>query len=361
LLHLFRWTGLALFALMLVVLCFASALKGVSAQPKKSAALVSPLRGLVRGLGAPPTPPAPVVESPMSYALTAQGLPTQAQNADETLASATGVLVPELRFSSRFPAQGQAIRVVLEHPLKDANTALPFSQEGLVMLAGKQRYPLYPFNETKVRGLLPVDPLQTPSPISIKVVNAQGQLLAQDSITVKPAGFKKQWIVVSKKTSGLEPEAGELEAIQRLKDMESPQRLWGDAFVAPVPECMNSPFGVQRYYNGKFSGNYHKGVDQRSPLGRTIKAVAAAKVQIARPYQLHGGTVGLDHGQGLTSVYIHMSKILVKPGQVVQQGEAIGLVGSTGFASGPHLHWGLYVHGVPINPMAGWVTLSPCS
>jgi murein DD-endopeptidase MepM/ murein hydrolase activator NlpD len=73
-------------------------------------------------------------------------------------------------------------------------------------------------------------------------------------------------------------------------------------------------------------------------------------VQIARMYRLHGGTVGIDHGQGIGSIYIHMSSIKVKPGDIVKKGDTIGTVGSTGFATGPHLHWGMYVNGLPINP-----------
>jgi murein DD-endopeptidase MepM/ murein hydrolase activator NlpD len=80
-------------------------------------------------------------------------------------------------------------------------------------------------------------------------------------------------------------------------------------------------------------------------------------------FRLHGGTVGLDHGQGVTSSYIHLSKTAVKEGQVVKQGEVIGYVGSTGFSTAPHLHWGLYVHGSPVNPKQ-WnpakTWLTPC-
>jgi murein DD-endopeptidase MepM/ murein hydrolase activator NlpD len=123
---------------------------------------------------------------------------------------------------------------------------------------------------------------------------------------------------------------------------------------------MNSPFGVKRFYNGVFSGNYHKGLDQKSPAGTPIKAITGGLVKIARPYQLHGGTVAVDHGQGIGSIYIHMSKILVKPNQRVEAGDTLGLVGSTGFAMGPHLHWGLYVFGIPVNPQSGFVSVGAC-
>jgi murein DD-endopeptidase MepM/ murein hydrolase activator NlpD len=152
-----------------------------------------------------------------------------------------------------------------------------------------------------------------------------------------------------------------MEAIEAFKNTVSPTRYWESTpFQLPVSHCMNSPFGVKRFYNGLFSGNYHKGLDQKSPAGTPIKAITGGIIKIARPYQLHGGTVAVDHGQGIGSIYIHMSKILVKPNQIVQAGEPLGLVGSTGFAMGPHLHWGLYVFGIPVNPRAGFVSVNAC-
>ena len=76
---------------------------------------------------------------------------------------------------------------------------------------------------------------------------------------------------------------------------------------------------------------------------------------------MHGGTVGIDHGQGLTSHYLHMSKVLATEGQQIRQGDVIGEVGSTGFATGPHLHWGLYLFGVPVNARLWVPGLKACS
>jgi murein DD-endopeptidase MepM/ murein hydrolase activator NlpD len=216
-------------------------------------------------------------------------------------------------------------------------------------------YPILPSdNQDDVEwvGALGVDPLAKTGATPLRVYNNEGEQLAGAMLTVVDGGYKKQYITVSKKTAGLQPQAGEIEKIQALKDADTPTRYWPVplSLVQPVPQCMNSPFGVKRYYNGKFSGSYHKGLDQKSPHGQVIKAAAAGKVQIANTYRLHGGTVGLDHGQGLTSVYIHMSTLFVKPGQIVKAGDPIGKVGSTGFAAGPHLHWGVYMNSHPVDP-----------
>ncbi len=180
-------------------------------------------------------------------------------------------------------------------------------------------------------------------------------------LTVIPANYAKQYLTVSKQLGGLEPETNEMATIEAFKNSVTPKKYWHlPPFQLPVTHCMNSPFGVKRFYNGVFSGNYHKGIDQKAPAGTPIKAITGGTIKIAKAFQLHGGTVAIDHGQGLGSIYIHMRKILVKPNQLVRQGDIIGLVGSTGFAMGPHLHWGFYIFGIPVNPQAGFVTPTTC-
>jgi hypothetical protein len=226
------------------------------------------------------------------------------------------------------------------------------------VFAGR-KVPLFRQATGEYLGLVPVSVVQPVGSLPLKILDKAGQIIAQQPVTVKNAWFKKQNIAVSKEVKGLEPLPGEMEAIQALKDTVTSVRYWQEPFRQPVPDCMNSAFGNLRYHNGVFSGNYHKGLDQRAPAGRPIRAIAGGRVRIATMYRLHGGTVGLDHGQGVSSIYIHQSKIAVKAGDVVQQGDIIGYVGSTGFATGPHLHWGLYVNGLPVNPQQ-WVTVSPC-
>jgi murein DD-endopeptidase MepM/ murein hydrolase activator NlpD len=123
---------------------------------------------------------------------------------------------------------------------------------------------------------------------------------------------------------------------------------------------MTSLFGVERYINGKPTGDYHAGIDQRGAAGTHIHAVADGIVRLAAQYELRGGTVAVDHGQGMTSIYLHMSKVLAKPGDRVTTTDTLGLVGSTGRSTAPHLHWTLYVHGEPVNPNQ-WIRNVPCA
>ncbi len=210
-------------------------------------------------------------------------------------------------------------------------------------------------------ALLGVSVDAQPGVQKLEVKTADGKVLATEYFQVLDAQFKRQNITVSKGTKGLQPLPGEMEAIQALKVNVTPVRHWDMPMVSPTIDCQNSPFGVKRYHNGVYTKDYHKGVDLRSPQGRPIRAIADGVVKIAAPqFRLHGGTVGLDHGQGLNSIYIHMSKLAVKQGQKVQKGETIGYVGSTGFATGPHLHWGLYAGGIPVNPDE-WIKVQRCS
>jgi hypothetical protein len=111
---------------------------------------------------------------------------------------------------------------------------------------------------------------------------------------------------------------------------------------------MTSRFAVQRYLNGKPTGNFHAGLDQRSPAGTPVHAMDGGIVKIVREWNLHGRTVGIDHGQGLESIYLYMSKLAVTEGATVKKGEVIGYGASSGRLTirvlserrtGPHLGW----------------------
>jgi lysostaphin len=188
-------------------------------------------------------------------------------------------------------------------------------------------------------------------------------VLQRWQVSVTASQFGRQDIHVSKGAKGLEASAEESRLIELWKTTHTAELspdLQNLPWAVPVPQCMNSPFGVKRFYDGVFSGNYHKGVDQKAPHGQAIHPITAGRVVMAGRYPLHGGAVALDHGSGVGSIYIHMSKVSVKVGQHVTPETVLGLVGSTGFAMGPHLHWGLYVQGVPVNPTDGWVRLKSC-
>lgn len=121
------------------------------------------------------------------------------------------------------------------------------------------------------------------------------------------------------------------------------------SFSLPVEGPYSSPFGLRRFFNNQ-PRNPHSGLDIAAPEGTPIKAPAAAKVINTGDYFFNGGTVFLDHGQGLITMYCHMSKIEAKEGQHVKRGDVIGEVGQTGRVTGAHLHWSVILNNTTVNP-----------
>ena len=126
--------------------------------------------------------------------------------------------------------------------------------------------------------------------------------------------------------------------------------LWTDKFIPPLKDIsVTDPYGYSRQ-TGPYSIP-HKGVDYRAPQGTEVMAVNQGIVRITSAYRNYGNTVVIDHGLGLMTFYLHLSKIKVKVGDMVEQGEVIGLSGQTGYAYGPHLHLSVVINGVSIDPV----------
>lgn len=120
-------------------------------------------------------------------------------------------------------------------------------------------------------------------------------------------------------------------------------------FVLPAKGRLSSRFGLRRILNGQ-PRNPHAGLDLAIPAGTPVGAAAAGVVLDASDYYYCGQAVFVDHGQGLISLYCHLQQIDVQAGQALRRGERIGLSGASGRATGPHLHWAVYLNGNPVNP-----------
>jgi len=150
---------------------------------------------------------------------------------------------------------------------------------------------------------------------------------------------------------------GETEATRRVENdaleaayaLRTPQQ-WTAPFIAPLETVITSPFGSARRYKSGGKVNYHYGTDLRGKAGTPIKAVNRGTVVVAGVYATRGGLTVIDHGAGVVSAYFHQSKIGVKVGDTVEQGQIIGQVGSSGYAIGPHLHWEMRVRGEATDP-----------
>ncbi|MFM4965044.1 peptidoglycan DD-metalloendopeptidase family protein [Aeromonas bivalvium] len=120
-------------------------------------------------------------------------------------------------------------------------------------------------------------------------------------------------------------------------------------FDKPVQGPLSSPFGLRRFFNGE-ERNPHSGLDFAVGAGTPIKSPAAGKVILVGNYFFNGNTVFVDHGQGLISMFCHLSKVDVTPGQSLPRGGIVGRVGSTGRATGPHLHWNVSLNDARVDP-----------
>jgi murein DD-endopeptidase MepM/ murein hydrolase activator NlpD len=218
---------------------------------------------------------------------------------------------------------------------------------------------LFPQSNGGSQGLMPIAVADVPGTYELEFLAEDGTTLASAKLTIRPTTFPRQNVVLAPQIEALHSTPEDIQTLTEFRNTVSDVKYWEDPLTAPVPGCILSPFGVKRLHNGKPTGEIHAGVDQRSPAGRPVRAVAGGIVKIAQPFAVLGGTVAIDHGQGLETMYLHMSKLLVEPGAQVKKGEVIGYVGATGRANGPHLHWVVDVNGVPVNPQQ-WVALKSC-
>ena len=129
----------------------------------------------------------------------------------------------------------------------------------------------------------------------------------------------------------------------------TPARLWAIPMVRPVGGVITSPYGFRRILNGQPRAP-HRGVDYRAAEGTPVKAAAGGTVVLSADHYFAGRCLYLDHGGGVVSVYLHLSKRLVEEGDVVTAGDVIGLSGRSGRVTGPHLHFGLCLQGMMVNP-----------
>ncbi len=178
---------------------------------------------------------------------------------------------------------------------------------------------------------------------------------AHRALRVSPGKFPVQKLRVA--PAYVEPPASELERIRKDKEKVGrvwatgdPHRMWDGPFVLPVDAPARDNFGSRRVFNGKPRSS-HEGADLSAPAGAPVAAPGPGRVALADDLYFSGGTVILDHGAGLFTMYFHLSRIDVKAGDVIRAGEEIGVVGATGRATGPHLHWGARLNRARINPL----------
>ena len=245
------------------------------------------------------------------------------------------------------PGPGEVFEVRLEDPGPGGPWRVRFD--------GRE-FLLWPSPEGGWEGLVAVDRDAPPGEREIEVRSREGRVAWSAAVTVAPREYGVQRLVVSERMVTLSPEdaaraARETRLIRETLAGISAPRLWEGPFRVPARGPVSSPFGTRRVYNGK-PRSYHSGLDIAAPRGAEVRAAAAGRVALAREFFYTGRTVFLDHGLGLFTAYFHMDTIRVKEGEPVEAGAVLGTVGSTGRSTGPHLHWGVYLDGVKVDPLS---------
>ncbi len=222
-----------------------------------------------------------------------------------------------------------------------------------------RRYPVYPHpkaSEGKYFGLIPIS------------FHAAAGRTALVLAWTNPAGehnLKVPFVIVAGKyridelqvdSSRVTPDKKNLERarreaakIKRIYAAGSIERGWHGGFQLPMSSEITSDFGNKRVFNGHLK-SFHNGIDFRARTPSPVFAANRGIVKLAENLFYSGNAVLIDHGTGIFTIYAHLSEIDVAPGQRIEKGQRLGLTGASGRVSGPHLHWGVKVNGVAVDP-----------
>lgn len=246
--------------------------------------------------------------------------------------------------------QGQALKVELPHEagMEAATIAwsgrdVPFAREGEHWL-------------TVIGVDLDVEPGEHAAPISLHYAGGRTQT-RPETISVKGKDFPTTRLTVAPKYVELNPE-DQARANREAKETAAlyarltPQKYWTGKFATPIPSVTGGRnFGSRRVFNNQPRAP-HSGADLKASTGTKILASNAGKVVLAHDFFFNGNAVFIDHGLGVYTMYLHLSEILVKPGDMVERGQAVGLAGATGRVTGPHLHWGVRIGDARVDPFS---------
>lgn len=226
-----------------------------------------------------------------------------------------------------------------------------------------RRAPFFPSGRG-LRALVPIPVGSPPGPraLGVEILARRGRQRIPLQVSIAERAYPPRNVVVPAGQRGLVQEPASIRDGRRLllavrsgSGSASPTVLG-----SPLPAAPAVPFGGAETYVGAQSlesaldstfGEYHRGLDYAVPVGTAFSSPAAGTVTLAGPLRLSGQTLVIDHGQGVASAFYHLSRIDVLEGQTVESRQALGLSGDSGVAPTPHLHWGVYVHGVAVDPL----------
>ncbi len=257
------------------------------------------------------------------------------------------VIVPRVSLTPSYPVRGG--HVVIE--------VGPFSQAAEVTVARDMRGDLsLPFRQgDKLYFLLAVSYFNEPGeyPLTFDILDGEGWTwIWEEVLEVVEGDFTHQkFSVAATRTQGWTSQQLEKdrEKTRLAREHTNPGPLWQGPFIWPLEGRVSSDYGALRTINNA-APTRHNGIDIAAPEGTPLAAANSGFVRLAEHLLAGGNTVIIDHGLDVCSVYLHMHEIWVEEGQWVSKGEVIGSIGQTGYATGPHLHWSVYVGHSPVSP-----------
>ena len=234
-----------------------------------------------------------------------------------------------------------------------------------------RRVPFFPAAAGRgLRALVPI-PVGTPSgprALGVEIIARRGRQRVPLQVSIGERAYPGRTIVLPAVQRGLQLLPASVRDGRRLllalrsgSSGASPSLLLSPLAAAPA-----MGFGGAESFVGtapfesvvdSIFGEYHRGLDYAVPVGTPFSAPASGTVSLAAPLRLSGQTLVIDHGQGVASAFYHLSRIDVMEGQLVESQQSLGLSGESGVAQAPHLHWGVYVHGVAVDPLVAMQVL----
>ncbi|MGM0414722.1 MAG: M23 family metallopeptidase [Bacillota bacterium] len=225
------------------------------------------------------------------------------------------------------------------------------------VIINSESFPIRPDNNQGI-SIVPISYWWSPGEYTATIIDNQGRTWLKENISVTAADFDESYLTIDdKQEETVRPTDPEKQA-RREKDRqmvkearaESHQdRLWDESFIWPLEGRLTTDFGATRYHNNELA-NRHSGIDIAAPTGTPVAASNTGQVTLAEDLLATGKTIIIDHGWNIYTSYLHLSELFVEKGDYISKGEEIGAVGSTGFSTGPHLHWSVSYNRIFLNP-----------
>jgi murein DD-endopeptidase MepM/ murein hydrolase activator NlpD len=260
----------------------------------------------------------------------------------------TTMALPQSQIHLSSSIIGQGDLTLLTIRIKNGNTPQ-------VIWRGKELLPVSNHEKTDWYGFLGADLTTRPGHYKVVVKMPGSGVEKQLEVEIRGKDYGVRRLTLPKNMVDLDSKTlqrvrKESKRMKSLWEARPSAPLWNGPFLRPIPGEVVGPFGQRSIINDQ-PRSPHSGIDLKGERGAPVRAINHGQVVLTDDHFFTGLTVVIDHGGGIQSMYFHLNRIAVQKGQVARKGQTIGFVGSTGRATGPHLHWGIRMNGARIDPL----------